>query len=239
MRYKLTISYDGTDFHGWQVQKDQRTIQGTIEEALNKIFDTGIRIIGAGRTDCGVHALGQVAHINIETQFPTDKIKIALNGNLPLDVRIEAVEETSPDFHARYSAKGKLYRYLITHRYTPFTRHYRWFLEKSLDYESIKKATKLIIGRRDFTPLAGSLEGRSPICEVRRIELTRSDEEIIIQIEGDRFLRQMVRRIVGLLIDVGRGKRTPEEVCLLIEKKKEFSYQIAPAQGLYLVKVSY
>ncbi|HID32233.1 MAG TPA: tRNA pseudouridine(38-40) synthase TruA [bacterium (Candidatus Stahlbacteria)] len=235
MRYKFLIAYDGTDYHGWQVQREDPTIQGEIEGALASVFNKRIRVVGAGRTDAGVHALGQVAHTDLETDLNLDTIRTATNANLPRSIRILKVEQADPDFHARLSARSKIYRYQITYSDSPFKRRYFWQIPYQLDIKTMEGMMPKLIGKRDFSSLAGNLEGRSPICRIMRIDLTMEDDDLIIEVEGDRFLPQMVRRIIGFLTEVGRGKEYPDEISRL----GETIYKIAPPQGLFLFRVIY
>ncbi|RKX71345.1 tRNA pseudouridine(38-40) synthase TruA [candidate division WOR-3 bacterium] len=239
MRFRITISYDGTNFSGWQVQKRERTVQGEIERALAEIFKAGVKITGAGRTDAKAHALGQVAHFDIDRRMAPDDLKNALNAHLTREIRIIEVAPVDPKFHARFSARAKIYRYQISFEDSPFRRNYYWYIRYHLDKKRMEQARSCLMGRHDFTNLAGDLEGRSPVCELRRIDLTDIEAGIIIEIEGDRFLPQMVRRIVGLLVDVGRGRYDFSQVEMILSNQADFSYQIAPACGLYLVRVIY
>lgn len=241
---RLLIEYEGTDFHGWQKQPDQRTVQGVIEEVLERLLGHKVRLIGASRTDSGVHALGQVANFKTTSKFPLPELKRALNALLPEDVVILEAEEAPLDFHARFWAKSKVYEYKIFQRGTrsPFVRRYYWHLPEELDLERMEKCCKLILGTHDFSSfrLSGS-DSKNPIRDMLRAEVhRRTPQEVVFIFEATGFLRGMVRSLVGTLVDVGRGKLTLEQFKEILDARdRSKASPTAPPQGLYLVEVKY
>ncbi|MEO0095069.1 MAG: tRNA pseudouridine(38-40) synthase TruA [candidate division WOR-3 bacterium] len=242
---KMVIEYDGTNFFGWQYQSDRRTVQGEIECALKKITGEEIRLIGAGRTDHGVHAIGQVANFKTNTSFPIENLKKALNSLINEDIYIKEITEVPPEFHARFSARSKIYQYKITTRYSPLKRNYYWFVDYVLNLKQMQMAGQYLIGEHDFKNLSVAdgdnyieKNGKNTVCTVCNLSLTESNIDIIISIEADRFLRKMVRGIVGFLIDVGRGRFQPDAVKKIFAEGLNGLY-FAPAHGLYLVEVKY
>lgn len=241
---KLTICYDGTNYHGWQVQKDKPSIQGTIESKLKMITQEEIRLIGSGRTDAGVHAVKQIANFRTHTDLEPLAIKKALNSLLPGDIRIRDAEYVSLHFHARYMAKTKTYEYRILNSQEPdiFTRRYHWHIIPSLDLEKMAEALSLIIGTHDFSSFKSS--GSSvvnPVRTVFRAELLLDRGGFLkIIVEANGFLRHMVRNIVGTIVQVGYGKvslgRFRE---IFTSKDRRLAGKKAPARGLFLVDVKY
>jgi len=235
---KLVIEYDGTDFCGWQYQPDERTVQGEIEDVLKKLLSERIRIIGAGRTDQGVHARGQVANFHTSSTLPLTKMLIALNSLTGSDVNIKKISYTSEDFHSRFSAESKVYEYNIVLKPSPFALRYNWFVKYELDLDKMNIAKNTLTGKHDFKYFSTETEKENTFCIVESISLTQRDSRIIIKIEGDRFIRKMVRGIVGFLHDVGRGYyRSSQAKDVLAGKIKNLFF--APPQGLFLVKVKY
>ncbi len=247
---KLTIEYDGTDFFGWQYQPNKRTVQGEIESALKDVIKEDIRIIGASRTDQGVHALGQVANFKTESNIRPEDLKDALNSLIGDDVYIKEITEVPLDFNARTNAKGKIYQYNITRQPSPLRRRYFWLVEYPLNLEKMEAAIPKLMGRHDFRNLAVSdrkEDGLSPgiggnqrstLCHIHQISFIGGDSQLIITIEADRFLRRMVRGIVGVLIDIARGRFKSEDVYNILEGKIRNLY-FAPPHGLHLVEVKY
>jgi len=239
--YKLVLGYDGTDFRGWQRQPDGRTVQGVIEEALRKITGKRIVVHGAGRTDSGVHALGQVASFRGAFKL-TDKVLLrALNAVLPEDIRIFSLEEAPPDFHARRSARSKLYRYRIVHapQPSPLDRRFVLHWPYPLKLGKMREAAGLFVRTADFTAFSSNRD-RSPVRTVTRSELRKSGDEIVYTIEAPGFLRYMVRTIVGTLIEVGRGRMTPGQVEDIFRiKARSLAGPTASARGLTLIRVDY
>ena len=240
----LKIEYDGSGFHGWQIQPGLRTVQGYLQEVLSFICSEEVKIEGTSRTDAGVHAYGQMATVRGNFQIPADRIPIAAN-NIMEDVRIVSSEEMSEDFHARFNSLGKTYEYIIDTRKTPdiFSRKYAFMLKESLNISNMKEGVKYIIGKNDFACFqsAGGNPTETTVRTVYGVEITENaNEEISIEVTGDGFLYNMVRIIVGTLIDVGKGKKAPAEIEKIIEsKKRENAGPTAPACGLYLKEVYY
>ncbi|HLF18474.1 MAG TPA: tRNA pseudouridine(38-40) synthase TruA [Candidatus Omnitrophota bacterium] len=244
--YKLTIEYDGTDFSGWQIQTpSQRTVQGEIQAALYKIFKQKITPLGSGRTDSGVHALGQVANFKINTSLKVKIIQKALNAHLPKDIAILKVQKVDEAFHAQYSAKSKTYRYTIFNGpirpalYRNHCFHYPFKLNVAL----MKKEAKALVGRHDFKSFQASDTSRkekTTVRTVKGISIKKSKNFITINIEADGFLYKMVRNIVGTLLKLGSGQAEEGSLKkILAQKNRTAAFETAPAQGLTLVKVIY
>ncbi|NGX35830.1 MAG: tRNA pseudouridine synthase A [Candidatus Anoxychlamydiales bacterium] len=245
-KYKMTIAYDGTNYHGWQIQKNKITIQDLIQNEISKILNSKTQITGSGRTDAKVHARGQVAHFIVDQKIPIQRFKHSLNSLLPKDIRVIKIEEVDLSFHARFSAKSKVYSYHISHDPTPnpFSRFYAYQIKKKLDINLLKKACSLFIGKHDFTSFANKqLEGsakKNPIRTIQRIAVIEQKNKIIIEFEGDGFLYKMVRNIVGTLLDV-ESKKLPIDMIEKIIKAKDRTLASKPAepQGLFLDRVEY
>jgi tRNA pseudouridine38-40 synthase len=249
MRYfKLIIAYDGTDFHGWQIQSNKPTIQGEIVNVLRRITQENVQLHGAGRTDAGVHALGQVGSFRTQSALSAGEFQRALNALLPPTIRIVAAEEVGPDFHARWSARGKIYRYRIYRgRVVPpmlwrYVLHYPF----PLDEDVMRIAASRYVGPHDFAAFAASTgsedddKERSTVREIYSSELVRSEdgEELVYTVRGRSFLRYMVRKMVGTLLEVGRGKLRPEDIERLYElRDRSKSGPTVPPQGLCMVSV--
>jgi len=239
---KLTIEYDGTSYHGWQTQtKNLKTIQETIEKVLEKILQQKVKLIASGRTDKGVHALNQIA--NFKTSFPItcDKLRKALNSLLPSDIVVKKIEEVDLSFHSRFCTKSKIYRYLILNRKYPsaFLKDRAYFYPFPLNLNLMRKQAKFLKGRHNFKSfqIKDKIE-RNPIRNIKRINISKRNNLIKIEIEADGFLQGMVRSIVGTLLEIGRGK--PLDIKKILKAKdRKFSGPTAPACGLYLVKVKY
>lgn len=238
--YKLVLSYDGTDFHGWQRQKEERTVQGVVEAALEKITGQKISLVAAGRTDAGVHAKGQVAHFRANFSLDEEELCRALNAILPWDVRIISLRRVPDYFHARRSAFSKIYEYRIlnSHRISPFLFRYVLPWPYPLDFEKMQKAAKLFLREADFSAFTPA-PTPNPIRRIYRSELKKRGSLIIYQVEADGFLRYMVRTMVGTLLEVGRGKLSPEDIEKYFGPQKTPAGPVAPAKGLCLVRVFY
>ena len=247
--FAITIAYDGTDYSGWQVQPGRRTIQGTLQDAVLKATEHKVIVTGSGRTDAGVHALGQVA----SCRFPrwtasTDALSKAINSRLPETIVVTKVEEAPEDFHAIRDATGKRYRYQIQvrHQRDPFEHRYRWRLRQRVDLDAMMQAASKIIGHRDFSSFESTgAERKSSVrhvrdCQVIPAENYASTGHVAIEVEANGFLYNMVRNIVGTLVEVGFGKRPPEWVDEVLEQQNRvFAGQAAPPQGLFLKEVYY
>lgn len=242
--FKLILEYDGTDYFGWQVQRDAKrhpTVQGAVEKALAELFGCQIRVTGAGRTDAGVHALGQVAGFQAETRLCPERIRKALNRYLPQDILVTEVFEVPPEFHARFSALTKRYRYVIYNGIYPsvFYRRYVDHCSYSLDLELMNEAARLLEGEHDFSGVVDGKE-QNKVRTVHKIEIENRNNIIHIDITGNGFLYKMVRRLVGILIDAGRKKiGLPEVEKILQRKHKGTRVVTAPARGLTLMEVVY
>jgi tRNA pseudouridine38-40 synthase len=242
--FKITIEYDGSAFHGWQRQAVGRTIQGEIETALATMTGDRISVTGSGRTDAGVHALNQTANFRCATMLSPEVFLKGLNSLLPKDIVITSCESAPDQFHARYDVKSKTYHYKILNRPLPAAvyRQYAWHIRKKLDLNAMQDALSCIAGRHDFKAFEGSGSPRTDsIRRIMTIDLLRTDGEyLVLTIEGDGFLRFMVRNIVGTIVDVGLGKITPEDFKqILASKNRNLAGITAPAHGLFLVDVKY
>lgn len=241
LNYKITICYDGTDYHGWQRQPRKKTVQGCLEKALSKIAKKQIPVIGAGRTDAGVHALAQAAHFKARLTLEEDALHRAMNSLLPKDIRIVSVQKADPDFHARKKAVSKVYRYRIFNAkdISPFLLRYALYWPYELDLESMKTAAAKFIGEDDFTAFSSN-RLLYPVRKVSRSEIQKKGKEILYTVEANGFLRYMVRTMVGTLLEIGRGKRTPDIVDELFEgRRRTLASPTAEPQGLCLVEVRY
>ena len=239
--YKITLSYDGTEFHGWQRQPDKKTIQGTLEDTLAKITQKKINVTGAGRTDAGVHARAQVANFKANLRMDDYELLRALNSLLPQDIRISSLVKTAPDFHARIMARSKIYQYRILHspKISPFIVRYVLHWPSALNVNLMRRAAPLFIREADFTVFSSN-RLLDPIRTVTRSEIKKTGDEIIYTVEANGFLRYMVRAIVGTLLEAGKGKLSPEQIEDLFRKnKRSLASPTAPAKGLCLIKVNY
>ena len=243
---RLTIEYDGTRFYGWQRQnttKAYRTVQEEIEKAARKLFGKKVNVIGAGRTDSGVHAEAQVANFKVESKLPIHNVKRGLNSHLPEDIAIISAEEADLDFHARFHAREKLYKYTIINRKTrsPLNSRFAVLVYYDLNFGAIKKATKYLIGTKDFKSFqASKTKTKDSVRSVKNINIVAKPPALEIWIQANGFLYNMVRNIVGTLVDVGRGRIAPEAVKDILSKRhRPAAGATAPAKGLCLVKVFY
>ncbi len=250
---KVTVSYDGAEFSGWQVQPDAETVQGTLASAIGRITGEKVLPQGSGRTDAGVHALAQVMTFVTESSVPTENFLRALNDILPPSVRVLEVTEAPPEFHARHSARAKTYRYRIYRESIcpPFLARYVWHYPYPLDEEAMARAAPLVVGEHDFTSFAAvdperGREGE-PVSEaksnVRKIFASgweRAGEELVYTVRGSGFLHHMVRNLVGTFILVGRGTLQADDITRILEaRQRSAAGATAPSGGLYLVSVEY
>ena len=238
------IEYEGTHYLGWQVQPNGQTIQGVIQDCLKRLTGEPLQLIGSGRTDAGVHALGQVAHFKTESRMDANTFQRALNSLLPKDIVIRRAEEVEAEFHARRSAKSKVYEYRILNRTTPpaIDRQYIWYIPQKLNLDEMKKATHSLVGEHDFSAFrsVGS-SARSSVRNILQADWKRGKGgHLRFEIEATGFLKQMVRAIVGTLVEVGRGKISAQEFKRILDSKdRKEAGPTAPARGLFLKEVKY
>lgn len=243
-RYKGIVSYDGSVYSGFQIQPKDRTVQGEIERALKKLHKgQEIKIQASGRTDAGVHAKGQVIHFDSNLDIPIGNWELALNTLLPHDIVFSTIEAASPSFHARYNVLGKEYRYFIhlAERRDPFKRNYAYYYPYPLNIEAIRSAMNYFIGEHDFTSFCSmKTDKENKVREIYELELIEENDMLVFCFRGNGFLYNMVRIIIGTLLDVGRGKINPHSIQEIIEKKdRKAAGKTASSNGLYLWKVFY
>lgn len=244
MRYKLTLSYDGTNYSGWQVQKNAPSIQPLIQKALATVLRHPVDLTGSSRTDSGVHAQGQTAHFDSDLSFDPTRLCISLNALLPSDIRILQIDPTTTDFHARYSALSKIYHYHLHLRpiADPFTKLYCHQVYGPFDLDKLREGASQFLGTHDFTSFANTKEvpEKDPVRTLFRLDAIEQKGGIRLEFEGDGFLYKMVRNMTGTLLDVAANKLTPAQIPAIFaardRKKGSFA---APAQGLFLMKVLY
>lgn len=241
--FKLIIEYDGTDFHGWQVQPGLSTIQHEIQTILEVMTQKTIIIHGSGRTDAGVHALGQVAHFSCDTKISAEQFQLALNQMLPKGIVIRECTVVDESFHARFSAKHKTYQYRILNSRIPMAigRQYAWHVHRPLDTEAMQEAANHLVGEMDFKSFEGTGSPRvSTVRTIYRADFIRKGDRVFFEICGSGFLKFMVRNIVGTLVEVGLGKRTPDDFLkTILAKDRKEAGATAPPQGLFLFCVEY
>ncbi len=236
MVLKLTLEFDGTNFYGWQIQPGVRTVQGEMVKALGDFINGPYKLIGASRTDAGVHALNFVASLHTDEnalKVPPSRLKNALNSILPEDIYIKEVESAPEDFHARYSARSKVYIYRIVPYPSPMRRFYTFPYRIKDSLEELNEKAKLFIGRHDFTHISARSE-RSGVCTIKVSQWHRKEDEFIYTVEGDRFLYKMVRSMVGLML-----KYSTEEIREILLRKRKFNPFMVPGKGLTLLRVNY
>jgi len=242
-KLKLVVEYDGTDFSGWQRQDGQRTVQGTLEDTVHQLLGERVEVRGAGRTDAGVHAAGQVASLSLQSRIPATGFLRGMNSLLPVDVAIVDSADAPATFDARFSARGKIYRYRIWNHFVRSPLHARtsWHCRRPLDLERMRQAAALLCGEHDFRGFrASDCDRRNTVRVIRRFDLAKRGALIEIDVEATAFLKNMVRILVGTLADVGRGKRELPDVLRALEKGDRAAGGVtAPAAGLTLVHVIY
>nr|WP_263323863.1 tRNA pseudouridine(38-40) synthase TruA [Neobacillus sp. Marseille-Q6967] len=243
-RYKCVISYDGTYFSGYQIQPGKRTVQSEFETVLGKMHKgSHIKISASGRTDAGVHAKGQVIHFDSSLPIPEQKWRIALNSLLPDDISVLSVEKVNPDFHSRFDATGKEYRYFLylSSNRNPFQRHFASHYPYPLDLDPIKEACQYLLGTHDFSSFCSAkTEIEDKVRTIETIDILEDDGVVTFRFIGNGFLYNMVRILVGTLLEVGSGNRKPEDVKEILAKAdRRYAGKTAPAHGLYLWKVFY
>jgi tRNA pseudouridine38-40 synthase len=241
---RLVLEYDGTDFYGWQKQSGLRTVQGTVEEAISKISREKPKLIGSGRTDAGVHARGQVANFLTDASLTPREWLKALNAHLPPDVAVLRADRAPEEFHARYSAVGRIYEYRVLQRKvrSPLELRFAWHVPSPLDLAAMRKASGLLRGGNDFTSFtAAGAETQNRRVALRRLSIGRSGESLLFTLEASHFLWHMVRNIIGLLVEVGLGRIHPGKTSQFLRARDRRAVPVAPApaQGLCLLKVQY
>ena len=240
---KLSVSYDGSKYHGWQRQDNGMTVQEMVEEKIRTMVGVEIRLIASGRTDAGVHALCQVCNFRTMTSIPPDSLRKGLNALLPDDIFVRNAEYMSLDFHSRYDCKSKMYEYRILNREVPdiFRRKYVWHIRRPLNISGIRRCMDTLRGTRDFSCFRSTGSGNTnPVRTVLTAEFGGAQGDLLFRIKADGFLRHMVRNIAGTLIDVGRGKLTPAQFKKILDSRdRQMAGIKAPPQGLFLVEVNY
>lgn len=242
--YKMTVQYDGTRYYGWEHQPNtDLTIQGKLEAVLGVLEGEPVEVIGAGRTDAGVHARGMIANVRLKTDRSPEEIRDYLNEYLPEDILVAEVREAAEGFHSRYNAKGKTYQYTCYVGPTKplFDRKYVYVLEEMPDLEAMRRAAGYLLGRHDFASFCGNPRmKKSTVREVDRIDIERKGDRLTLTFHGNGFLQYMVRILTGTLLEVGSGRRSPESMTELLEAgNRSLAGPTAPAKGLCLIKVDY
>ncbi len=237
---RLLLEYDGTDFSGWQKQPNARTVQGTLEDAAAIMFRQPIAVRGCARTDAGVHAVGYVANFHVESDYPTPRIVLGLNGCLPDDVAVIAADDVADDFHARFSARSRRYLYRIATSPTAVARRVAFHTHHPLDIARMAAAAAHLLGEHDFTSFTSVKNEAEPTCRIVDLSVARRDREIHVAVESNRFLYHMVRIIAGTLMEVGRGRKSPEHIPgILGKRERRAAGPTAAAHGLTLLSAQY
>jgi tRNA pseudouridine38-40 synthase len=242
MRFKLTIEYAGTRYSGWQIQKNARTVQGEIDRAIRDV--TGARefeLYGSGRTDAGVHALAQVAHLDLDTSLAPETLLRRINDALPSDINLLQIETVRHRFHARHDAAGRSYIYQVSRRRTAFGKPFVWWVKEPLDLDRMREAAALFVGRHDFRSFSDDDPAeKSTTVQVDAVEITETDHLLVFRIAGSHFIWKMVRRVVGVVVDVGRGGMTAQAAAAMLREASDVPARLtAPASGLFLERVWY
>lgn len=241
-RFKLYLEYEGTRYSGWQVQKNARTVQGEIIAAMRSVFKTEkLELMGAGRTDAGVHALLQVAHLDVQTMLGPEIIRMKVNDELPADINIIEVEKAPPSFHARHDATARSYLYQIARRRTAFGKRYVWWIKDNLNVQLMQEASHLFKGMKNLQSFTDDdPDEKSTSVLIEEIALRETGELVLIRIVGSHFLWKLVRRMIGVLAEVGRGKLNRQDVAKLIHESSDAPARLtAPPSGLFLERVYY
>jgi len=241
-RFKLLIEYAGTRYSGWQIQKNARTVQGELAAAIVEATgDRHFELYGAGRTDAGVHALGQVAHLDVRTSLAPDLLARRINETLPADINVRGAAKVPHRFHARHDALSRTYVYQIARRRTAFAKPFVWWVKEDLRLDAIRDAAASFTGRQDFRGFTDDdPDEKSTLVEVSAVELHVSDARLLVLVDGSHFLWKMVRRMVGVLVEVGRGGLAPRDVPALLASPSGLPAKLtAPASGLFLARVTY
>jgi len=241
-RFKLILEYEGTRYSGWQIQKNARTVQGELSSAFGSVLNTSeFELYGAGRTDAGVHALQQVAHLEAATMLAPEILRRKVNDELPSDINILEISKAAPQFHARHDALSRSYLYQISRRRTAFGKKFVWWIKDQLDINRMRSATKLFTGMKDFRSFtADDPEEKSTKVHIEHIEIRELGDIILIRFIGSHFLWKMVRQVVGVLAEVGRGKLTLEQAASFFDRSSDQPAKLtAPPSGLFLERVYY
>jgi tRNA pseudouridine38-40 synthase len=241
-RFKLTIEYAGTRYSGWQIQKNARTVQGELYRAVGEVTHTReLELYGAGRTDAGVHALGQVAHLDVRTSLPTDTLRQRVNDELPPDINVLRAEPVPHRFHARHDARSRTYLYQISRRRTAFAKPFVWWVRDALDVGSMQRAAAVFEGFNNFSSFTDDdPEEKSTEVAIARVRVSEAGALVLIRVEGSHFLWKMVRRMVGVLAAVGYGALTPDDIEPLLREASGLPARLtAPPSGLFLERVTY
>lgn len=245
-KYKMTIAYDGTNYSGWQIQRNGMSIQQKLQEALKVILRQETSVVGSGRTDAGTHALGQVAHFINPHEIDQRRFLYSINGILPIDIRVKNVEKVPSDFHARYSATGKIYHYYLhlSPIQNPFKRLYSLHVYEKINIDLLKEAAQYFIGKHDFTAFANEahtgVAAYDPVRELKRLDIIPIEDGLRLEYEADGFLYKMVRNITGTLLEVAHGHRLASSIpSILASKDRRCAGQSAPPHALFLTQVLY
>jgi len=242
MRFRLTIEYAGTRYSGWQIQKNARTVQGELQRAIGAA--TGVRdfeLYGSGRTDAGVHALAQVAHLDLTTSMPPDALMHRINDELPSDINILRIQKVRHTFHARHSARSRSYVYQVARRRTAFAKPVVWWVRDDLNVTTMRAVAKRLVGFHDFRSFSDDdPEQKSTTVSLTRLEIHEAGDILLFRVEGSHFIWKMVRRLVGVIVEVGRGGLTADEAVAMLSSESELPARLtAPASGLFLERVRY
>ena len=239
---KLVIEYDGSPFHGWQIQKGHRTVQGELERAIAAVVQHRVKLIGSGRTDTGVHALGQVASFKTTSRIPPEKLVAAINANVPREIAAQSAEDAPADFHARFSAKWKTYRYVIWNSPVrrPLLLKRVWFVGCKLNAAAMRRAAAHLVGEHNFSAFESKSAKEGSVRHVRRLSVSRRGPQITVEVESNGFLYNMVRAIVGTLVEVGRGRLQPTDIRDILQSgERDRGGPTSPPDGLTLMSVTY
>jgi tRNA pseudouridine38-40 synthase len=242
VRFKLTLEYAGTRYSGWQVQKNARTVQGELERAIADAAGTReFEVYGSGRTDAGVHALAQVAHLDLVTSMPPDTLMRRINDALPSDINVLRVQKVRHTFHARHSARARSYLYQVARRRTAFAKPFVWWVKDDLDLARMRQVGERLVGFHDFRSFSDDdPERKSTTVRLNTLEIQEIGALILFRVDGSHFIWKMVRRLVGVIVEVGRGGLTPDEAVAMLSTDSEWPARLtAPASGLFLEQVRY
>ena len=240
-RYKIVLEYDGSNFAGWQLQPDARTVQGEIEKALQEFGNGRITVTGAGRTDSGVHALGQAAHFDLEREIDSQELRAALNAKTSGEIYVMEAEKVKDDFHARFDARWRRYLYVIARHPSPIGRLYSWYPPFDYKYSILQQLTPDLLGGNDFTGFClAKSKKENCVCTVAYAAWTENDSQRVFEIVADRFLHEMVRLLVGTMMDIARGRFAPDQTVKILHNGDVTQCgTAAPAKGLFLAEVGY